>query len=338
MMTVSTRDCLQVGLVGLGRHGLRYAAHLLEPIPGLKLTAVCRRDAKQGQAFADKHGLRFHQESGALIADPRVDAVVIVTPPASAVSIGLDAVRARKPVLIEKPLAPTQTEAKQLVDAAAAAQVPLMTAQTLRFDAAITALQEAVASVGVTRYVHCVNRVEARPELITPDAGYGGRGVLLEIGIHQFDLVRFLTGQEVADIFCVTDSEPGKPETRGFVHLHTTGGIPWVLDISRLSSSRTGRIEWIGARGQLVADWAMHRLSCLRSRTDVAVRSLEDRPTVVAALEAFAHALRRGVPMPISGVDGLRAVEIVEACYRSAREGRPVTLYTRHQSVASSSL
>jgi predicted dehydrogenase len=54
--------------------------------------------------------------------------------------------------------------------------------------------------------------------------------------------------------------------------------------------------------------------------------SVPDRPTVVAALEAFVNALRTGAAMPITGLDGLRAVELADACYASAAAGNPVRL------------
>jgi len=56
----------------------------------------------------------------------------------------------------------------------------------------------------------------------------------------------------------------------------------------------------------------------------VSVEPVPDRPTVVMVLEAFARSLLTGAPVPVSGEDGLRAVVMADACYRAAREGRPV--------------
>ncbi|MBM4121129.1 MAG: Gfo/Idh/MocA family oxidoreductase [Nitrospira sp.] len=316
-----------VGLIGLGRHGTRYAKHLLEPLPEARLVAVCRRDAAKGRAFAADHGLRFHQDYQGLIADQAVQAVVVVTPPSLTKAVCLTAVRAGKPLLIEKPLAASASDARVMVEAADKAGVPLMTAQTLRFDAAVQALKKESAKVEPRRYLVLTNRVDPRPEVFQNPADYGGRGVLLEIGIHHLDLVRFLTGDEVREVSCDLWREaPGKPESRALVRLQTVGGLSGLIDVSRVSEGRVGRAEWVGGKGQIVADWYGHRLSLVRSRTEVDEWTVEDRPTLVEVLQRFLQALAGNGPMPVTGLDGLRAVEIAEACYRSAEEGRAVQL------------
>ena len=83
-----------------------------------------------------------------------------------------------------------------------------------------------------------------------------------------------------------------------------------------------GRVEWIGEGGQLVADWVERRLRRLTWRQAVDDWTVAAQPTTAATLAAFVNALQRGAPMPISGRDGLRAVEAIDACYESAETGR----------------
>lgn len=314
-------------MIGLGRHGMRYARHLLEPLPEGRLVAVSRRDAAQGAAFAAEHAVRFYPDYRDLIADPDVQAVVVVTPPSLARSICLEGVRARKPLLIEKPLAPVGPDARDMVRAAESSGVPLMTAQTLRFDQAVLALRTRLADTGAPRYLVLTQRVEPRPEVTRDPSDYAGRGVLLEIGIHLLDLVRFLTGEEVAEVRCEMDRlAPGMPESRALVSLRTTSGFPCIVDSSRVMAGRVCRAEWVGSKGQMIADWATHRFSHIGSSGVLEERTIEDRPTVIDALRAFLHALRRGAPMPVTGRDGQRAVEIADACYESATTGKLVRL------------
>lgn len=312
---------LGIGLIGLGRHGMRYARHLLEPLPKARLVAVCRRDIAAGRSFAEHHALRFYPDYQDLVADPAVQAIVVVTPPSLTRPICLEAVRARKPILIEKPLATSGPEADEMVRAAESSRVPLMTAQTLRFDGAIQALKAERGSVGTPRYLVLTMRAVPRPEVLREPADYAGRGVLLEVGVHLLDLVRFMTGEEVAQVRCeLSGPGPGKPENLALVSLRTTSGLACVLEVSRVSAGRTGRLEWVGDHGQVSADWIGHRLSQLTSQA-VKEWSVPDRPTVVAVLEGFATALERGDPMPVTGLDGQRAVEVADACYRSAEQG-----------------
>lgn len=318
---------LGIGLIGLGRHGMRYVRHLLEPSFKARLVAVCRRDAERGQAFAAQQGIKFFRQYEELIADPLVGAVIVVTPPSLCLPICLAAVKAGKPLLIEKPLACTGADARAMVRAAEAAGVPLMTAHTLRFDRAVLALKAQLASVGPRRYLVLAYRVEPRPEVVRDPVDYGGRGVLLEIGIHQLDLIRFLTGEEVAEVRCELERpSPKAAELRALVSLRTTGGLPCIVDVSRLTGGRVGRAEWIGADGQLNADWVHHRVCKVSAGTVTTEQAVEDVPTVEAVLQAFVGALTRGAPMPVTGLDGQRAVEIADACYESAENRRVVRL------------
>jgi predicted dehydrogenase len=306
---------------------MRYVRHLLESSLDARLAAVCRQDVEQGSAFASRHGVKFFREYEELIADPLVGAVVVATPPSLCLPICLAAVRAGKPLLIEKPLACTGADAREMVRAADAAGIPLMTAHTLRFDRAILALKSQLAAVGARRYLVLTNRVEPRPEVLRDPMDYGGRGVLLEIGIHLLDLVRFLTGEEVAEVRCeVERPSPKSAELRALASLRTTGGLPCVIDVSRMTSGRISRAEWIGADGQLTADWVHHHVRKTLAGNVAVEQAVEDVPTVESVLRAFLDSLTSGVPMPVTGMDGVRAVEIADACYESAATGKPISL------------
>ncbi len=321
---------LGIGLIGLGRHGMRYVRHLSDPLLGARLSAVCRRDAGQGRDVASRHGAKFFEHYEELVASPQVDAVVVVTPPSLCLPICLAAVKAGKPLLIEKPLACTGADARAMVRTAKAAGVPLMTAHTLRFDRAVLALKSQLASVGQRRYLVLTNRVEPRPEVVRDPEDYGGRGVLLEIGIHQLDLIRFLTGEEVAEVRCELERpSPGAAERRALASLRTTGGLSCIVDVSRVTGGRVSRAEWIGADGQLTADWVHHQVRKVSAGNVATEQAVEDVPTVEAALRAFCDVLTQGLPMPVSGLDGQRAVEIADACYRSAEAGGIVVPVTQ---------
>src|SRR3989449_1003597 len=193
-----------IGVVGLGRHGVGYAQHLLEGVPGCHLAAVSRRDVGAGRAFAERHGLLVVREWRELVACEEVEAVAVVTPPALTREICLAAVRAGKPLLIEKPLALTVADAREMVRAARDAGVTLMTAQTLRFTPVLARLRDRLADVGPLEYLVLTMRADRPPHRWLGDPGQAGGGVLLEIGIHLLDLIRFLTGAEavgaVADL------------------------------------------------------------------------------------------------------------------------------------------
>ncbi len=315
-----------IGLIGAGRHGMRYARHIVQDVPGARLAAVCRRHPEQLLAFPGTESVVMYGEPAALIQDPAVHVVIVVTPPVLSRDICLESIRAGKPVLVEKPLSVSAIDAKTMVDAARKAGVPLMTGQTLRFDATIQALRDKRALIGHAQRMVLTSHIETK--ITKPDHadGYGHRGALLEVGIHLLDLVRYLSGEEVSEVDCMMDAVPPAPEVSVTAHLRTQSGIDCAIDVRRVITGRRGTAVWIGADGQMIADWIEQRLQWTQG-DHTETWTMSPSPTVLSTVTAFLQAVERKENMPITGEDGFRAVEIAEACYRSAHTGgRPVTL------------
>jgi predicted dehydrogenase len=316
---------LGFGLIGMGRHGSRYARHLVEGIPGCRLTAVSRRDVAAGQAFADRHGVAFVGDWRDLIRRPDVTAVVVVVPPALNREVCLAAAQAGKSLLIEKPLALTAAEAVEMVRAARAAGVRLMTAQTLRFTPVLRRLRERLPLVGALDYLTLTMRAERPPHRWLDDPAQAGGGVLIEIGIHLLDLIRFLTGEEAVEVSAeLARRHTRRVEDLAWARILLASGVRCLLEVSRVSGGRLVRVEAVGQAGQLIAEVDRSVLSRIEGRSLVETESVPDRPTIVTVLEEFARSLSTGTPVPVSGEDGLRAVAMAESCYQSAREARPV--------------
>jgi predicted dehydrogenase len=313
---------LRIGLIGAGRHGSRYVHHLLHDLPGVSLAALCRKRVEEGLPSFPTTEIPVYADYGALIADPTVEAVVVVTPPSLCPEICLAAVKARKPILIEKPLAPTGREARAMVTAAEEAGVLLMTAQTMRFDPTILLLKEHLPEIGQLRYATFTSRIETKASARAQSPIPGQRGALLEFGVHLLDLVPFLTGEEVVAVRCELDQLPAvAPDTIAIVQAQTRSGMRCILDIARVVAGRVARTEWVGAQGQIAADWFHHRVTGVIGDTDPLDWVVQPQQTILATLRAFVHAIKMNTPPPITGRDGCLAVEVADACYRSAELG-----------------
>jgi len=157
------------------------------------------------------------------------------------------------------------------------------------------------------------------------DPGQAGGGVLLEIGIHLLDLIRFLTGAEAVE--AVADLEQRhttRVEDLALARFRLSNGVSCYVEVSRVSGGRLCRVEAVGGAGQLIADVDRSLLTRIEGRMVAETEAVPDRPTVITVLETFAKSLSARVPVPVSGEDGLCAVAMADACYRAAREGRPV--------------
>ena len=313
---------LRIGLIGAGRHGSRYIQHLLHDLPGVSLAALCRKRIGERLPSLSTMDVPVYGDYRALIADPRVEAIVVVTPPALCLEICLEAVKERKPILIEKPLAPTGREARMMVAAAEEAGLLLMTAQTLRFDSTILLLKEHLPEIGRLRYAAFTSRIESKASAHLRSSMPGQRGALLEFGIHLLDLVPFLTGEEVVAVRCELDQLPSvAPDSMAIVQAETTSGLRCLFDVARVEAGRVARTEWVGTQGQITADWFHQRVNGVIGDSAPVEWAVQPQQTILATLRAFVHAIETNSPPPITGRDGCRAVEVSDACYRSAELG-----------------
>lgn len=308
-----------IGLIGAGRHGIRYAQHIVHDLPSALLRAVCRRQPDRGLDLPGAESVTIYGGIESLVTDPAVEVVLAVVPPVLAPEICRLAVQARKPLLVEKPLAVSGAEAQAMTVMARQAAVPLMTAQTLRFDATIQGVRAWRERLGRSERLHLTSHVEIKAADVDHARGYGGRGALLEIGVHLLDLVRYLTNEEVCEVRCTMNRPSANgPETLVSAHLTTQEGTVCVLDVARVSGERVGTVEWIGSHGRICADWPRRLVRWIGHGGEREEQEYPPSQTVLSTLQAFLQAITEGLPMPITGEDGCRAVEIADACYRSA--------------------
>ncbi len=316
---------ISVGVIGAGKHGQRYVQHLRDDVPELALAALSRRDSVAGSAQARSLGVAFYADWQALVADPAVEAVIAVVPPTLHPPIAAAAVAARKPFLIEKPLAPTGAAARDVAQSIRAAGVPCLMAHTLRWNTVVRALRDRLPELGPLRALGLSQRFEPSSLGWIDDPAVSGGGIILHTGVHSFDLVRWLTGREVVRVWCrVLRADTSRTEDNFVAILELEGGEPLVtVSGSRSTAGRSGLVDVAGARGQLVGDHALGFAYAVRGleRSPLALPDMV--PTVREALRAFARLLVAGEPPPVTVEDGAQAVLIAEACRASADEGEP---------------
>ena len=319
---------IRFGLIGLGIHGQRYARHIMQDINGAELYAVCRQDPAQGEAFARAHNVRYYREYLDLLSDPQVDAVVVVTPPALHERICTTAVLAGKPVLVEKPLAHNTREGLNIVEAVARSGTVLMVSQTLRFNSVVRTLEHHLDELGPIHTISINQRLEPSERDWSDNFAIAGGGVILHTGVHIFDLVRFFSGDEVRRVYCETDRIMYEELEDSFVATLRLrkSKIRCVVDAARYTEGRSGRIELVGERGQLVGDHVHGYGLLIRGRQPVPLDVPAAVNTVEESLKAFVQTLLHDAEPPINAVDGLLTLEIAEACYHSASSGASVDL------------
>ena len=132
-----------------------------------------------------------------------------------------------------------------------------MVAHTLRFNTVVQALEQHLDEVGAIHTISMSQRLEPPERDWMDDFAQAGGGAILNTGIHLFDLLRFLSGDEVQHVYCETarifyeELEDSCVATMRLRH----SKIHCVLDVARYAGGRSGRIELVGETGQLMGDF-----------------------------------------------------------------------------------
>jgi len=312
-----------VGVIGGGKHGERYLRHAHRDVPDLAVRALARRNRAAGSAQAEAIGCRFHDRWEALVDDPGVELVVAVVPPTLHPSIARRVADAGKALLIEKPLAPTGRDARELVEHVRRAAIPAIMAHTLRWNAVVQTVRDAIVDLGPLRALGVTQRFEPSPLEWLDDPSRSGGGMLLHTGVHCFDLVRHLTGRDVRRVACWTKATATKRTEDNFAALLELGDSDAMVTVtgSRDSRGRSGLVDVAGTDGQIVADHQQHwgHVVCGTHRTNLPLPPPSH--TVLEVLRSAVAHVRSGTPLPVTLEDGLNAVLIAEACAASAKRG-----------------
>ena len=317
---------LGVGLLGLGRHGMRYARHLVAgDVPGAHLAGVWRRNAALGVPAAEELGTPFFADADALIASPSVDVVVIVVPVSEHRRLAEASARAGKPVLLEKPIAGKVADANAMIAAFEAANLPFMIAQTLRFDPLTLALRDALSEIGPVRAFTLEQRLENRGLTWEDDPAVSGGGVVIQTAIHTIDATHLITGGRLRVLdarFASVQNQ--RTEDSATLSLELVGGAAegnggggvalGLLASSKVGPSRHMRYAFYGRDAALEGDFMARTLTVTRG-TDRTVRTVANAPTIVPTLSAFRSVVADGGPNLVPGSVGRDALAVVEAAY-----------------------
>ena len=323
---------LRVGLVSFAHVHAPGLASTLGVLGQVEFTGIHDDDEKRGRAAASTHRTRWHQTLDGLLGAS--EAVVIATNNADHRRYTEAAAKARVHVLCEKPLATTTVDAKAMIDACRSAGVQLGTAFPVRSSPAVMALRAAIAagSLGRIRAVRATNPGQY-PGSWFGDTRQAGGGAAMDHTVHAADAIRWLTGDEFARV----QAELGsfiyglEVEDCGVMTCDLAGGAFASIDCSwsRPQTFPTWggvTLHVVGEKGTVDIDVFRQALTHYDD-TAGRTRLLGWGDDLTARMVAdFVDAILAGRPVPIDGEDGLRALEVAIAGYRSAETKRPVAI------------
>jgi myo-inositol 2-dehydrogenase / D-chiro-inositol 1-dehydrogenase len=192
---------LNVGLIGAGRIGRLHAEHLATRIPAARLTVVADVSAEAARQCAERFGVpRAVSDYRVALQDDDVQAVAICSSTDTHAQIIEEAARAGKHIFCEKPIALSLETIDRALGVVERAGVKLQIGFNRRFDASYRRVRQALeeGEIGRPQLLHIISRDPAPPPI---EYVRVSGGLFLDMSIHDFDMVRFLTGSEAEEVF-----------------------------------------------------------------------------------------------------------------------------------------
>jgi 1,5-anhydro-D-fructose reductase (1,5-anhydro-D-mannitol-forming) len=326
------------GLVGTGRIAEDRILPGINAHAGNRLIAVVSRDPQRADAFAEKFGAqRAYTSYHDMLRNPDVTVVAIHTPNSQHAEQAIAAARAGKHVFCDKPMATSVGDAERIVSECEKAGVKLGINFHNRFMPCFIETRRIIES-GEIGEVHLV-QLEASPgarsggRLSTwrVDPAVAGLGTTYSIGVHVYDILRYLLAAEITMVSAFFDTPRGVMEETNLSLLRFANGVLGQLSVHEKSPLPHNDFVVYGSKGRITGR------GLTRSRTGGELQMLttdgKTRSTQFPAIDAhgacvaaFSDALLAGRnPVP-SGIDGLRSVQLTDAMARSAGDGIHVRL------------
>ncbi|MFE0019994.1 Gfo/Idh/MocA family oxidoreductase [Amycolatopsis sp. NPDC059021] len=346
---------LRVGILGYGIGGRVFHAPLVAATSGLTPALIVTGNPERAaQARADHPGADVVPDADALFSRvDELDLVVVSTPNRTHVPLALRAIEAGKPVVVDKPFAPTAAEAERVVAAAKVSGVGLTVFQNRRFDSDFLTVRGVLDSgrLGdVFRFESRYDRWVPKPKDNWREFGDPAEagGLLYDLGAHIVDQALQLFGP-VAEVYAEVDRRRAGVQVDDdvFVALHHVNGVRSHLWSSALAGTRNPRFRVLGDK----ATFTKYGLDVQEPQIKAGLRpggdgwgvepeadagtlgvndDVEIVPTEVGRYEDFyaqvRDAVRDGAPYPVDAAEAVEALRVIEAAHLAGKERRVVRL------------
>ena len=330
---------LNVGIIGAGRIGRVHAETIAFRLPEARAAAITDINPQAAREVAARCGIaRVAANAEEIFADPKIEAVLICSSTNTHSEMVTMAAAAGKHIFCEKPIDHTLERIDRALAAVAKAGVQLQVGFNRRFDSNFARVRQSVVSgeIGMPQLMHIISRDPAPPPISYVKVS---GGMFLDMTIHDFDMARFLIGDEVEEIYTVAgvniDPEIGAAGDvdTALIVLRFNNGVIGTIDNSRKAVyGYDQRVEILGSNGAIATENRYPNQTVISTgesvRKDLPMNFFMDRYTesFAAELRAFVDAILSGKPTPVTGHDGRVPVVMALAARKSFEEHRPVRL------------
>ncbi|MFC2615809.1 MAG: inositol 2-dehydrogenase [Treponema sp.] len=331
---------ISLGIIGAGRIGKVHAQSIMNHITSVRLKTIADPFMnEETEASLRVLGVSdCTKDYKKILNDPEIDAVLICSSTNTHADISLEAIAAGKHVFCEKPVSQDIAKIRQVMEKLKGTKLKYQVGFNRRFDHNFEAVRAAVAN-GDVGDVHIVRITSRDPAPPPPEYAAVSGGMFLDMTIHDFDMVRYLTASDVVEVFAngavLVDPLIGKAGDidTAIISLKMANGALAVIDNSRKAVyGYDQRAEVFGSKGQASVSNDTNSSLILSSETGIHTEKplyffLERyMASFTKEVRMFVQAIEQDSPVPVDINDGLQPVLIAAAALRSLKEHRPVLL------------
>ncbi len=330
---------LNIGLIGAGRIGRLHAQNLSNQIPDVQLRMITdANESAAGECAAKFHIPEWGTDIRKIIEHPEIQALVVCSPTNTHSAIIEAAAAAGKHIFCEKPIDVDLGRIDQALHAVQRAGVLLQVGFNRRFDPNFRRVRQAVANgeVGTVHQVRITSRDPAPPSI---DYILNSGGLFMDMTIHDFDMARFLAGDEVEEIYATGSArvdprieKAGDIDTAVALLKFSRGACGTIENCRQAVYGYDQRVEVFGSGGSIVVDNKYPNNVVVQGKDtiyrDLPLNFFMERylESYLVEMQDFVDAIRGGHPSPVSGLEARIPVVMAHAARLSMMENRPVRL------------
>ena len=311
---------VNVGVIGVGAMGENHVRvyHKMEEANLIAVSDVSERALKK---IEKKYGAKGYTDYCELLENPDIEVVSVCVPTTFHHAVVMEAIRHKKHILVEKPIAFTLTEAEEMIAAAKEAGIILATGHVERFNPAVQKAKELIDDGVIGDIVSAfAKRVGPLPPRIKDV------GVSIDLAIHDLDIMNYLFEEEITQVYGTMNSsfDDSEFEDHAEIMVSFDNESTGIIEVNWLTPYKRRELELTGTAGIISVDYIQQSIEVYgKFAQDIEIKHEEP---LKGELNSFLHSVVEGEEPVITGEDGLKALKMVIAANKSSKEHRPISL------------
>lgn len=310
---------IRVGVIGTGYMGENHV-RIYSEMEDVKLLGISDPNASRARELAVRYETKPFTDHTKMFEKLGLDAVSIAAPTTLHYPIVLDALQAGVDVLVEKPIADSIENASSMIESAEEYDRHLMVGHIERFNPAVQKLKELIDSGTLGKVVSVSTRRVGPYNPRIRDVG-----VILDIGVHDIDIISYLYGMKVNQVYAVAGSDIHSFEDHASIHLRLNHEYSGLVETNWLTPHKIRKLTAVGLKGVAYLDYLEQSVE-MHDNGWIRKARVEKAEPLKNELSHFIHCSREGTCPKPSGEEGKHALEVAMAAIRSYKEEKMIEI------------